>query len=331
MEDEKAATVRDGLIQLCVPLCPLDGPPAIIRVDPAPGFNSLRNDSALAAHRLRIEVGEAKNKNKNPVAEKAVQEFEDELLRQDPERTSVTSSQLAVVIAALNARIRNQGLSSREIWTQRDQFSHEQLPMSDEAYIDQQFKNRQRSHNFQPKSFKSDHEILVGDLVYLYSDKNKLNARPRYLVVDVQGYWCFLRKFVGRQLRQNAYKVHRDDVFKVQADKVRESRESKLNRPMSSLLQPVREEPNTHLPPYTPPPIPAEITEPAEDGRRSIAETQVAPVATTEASAGEEGAHAEFIEEEPTNAVPPVIIPSSEHRPARRRRPPTYLADYDRS
>ena len=66
VDDEKGPTLRDGLIQLCVPLRPLDGPPAVIRVDPAPGFNALRKDPFLATHGLRVEVGEAKNKNKNP-------------------------------------------------------------------------------------------------------------------------------------------------------------------------------------------------------------------------------------------------------------------------
>ena len=220
VDDEKGSTVRDGLIQLCVPLRPLDGPPAIVRVDPAPGFNSLREDALLASHRIRLEVGQAKNKNKNPIAEKAVQEFEDELLRQDPECTSLTPSSLAVVIAALNSRVRNQGLSSREIWTQRDQFNHDQLPLSDEQYIDQQYKNRLRDHGFTPRSMKCDNKIVVGDLVYLYADKDKTHSRPRYLVSSIEDEWCFLRKFVGRQLRHNAYKVHRDDCFKVQNSEV---------------------------------------------------------------------------------------------------------------
>ena len=55
-------------------------------------YDCLRNDSLLASLRIRVEVGEPKNKNKNPIAEKAVQELEDELLRQDPERTSVSAA-----------------------------------------------------------------------------------------------------------------------------------------------------------------------------------------------------------------------------------------------
>jgi hypothetical protein len=69
---EDHIALRDGILKLSIELCPLDGPPAIIRVDPAPGFNKLKEDSILQSHRISLEIGRIKNKNKNPVAEKAV-------------------------------------------------------------------------------------------------------------------------------------------------------------------------------------------------------------------------------------------------------------------
>ena len=45
--DEKTATLRDNLCTLFVAFHSPDGPPATIRVDPAPGFRALRNDPAL--------------------------------------------------------------------------------------------------------------------------------------------------------------------------------------------------------------------------------------------------------------------------------------------
>ena len=72
---------------------PLDGPPAIIRTDPVPGFKALTDGALLKQHRIALEIGNAKNRNKNPFAERAVQGVERELLRHDP-----------------NARIRSQGL-----------------------------------------------------------------------------------------------------------------------------------------------------------------------------------------------------------------------------
>ena len=57
----------------------MDGPPAVIRTDPAPGCKALVDNPLLKKHRITIELGQAKNPNKNPVAERAVQELETEL------------------------------------------------------------------------------------------------------------------------------------------------------------------------------------------------------------------------------------------------------------
>ena len=72
---ERHATLGSSLLSLCIPLRPMDGPCAIIRTDPAPGFKSLVNDDQLTQYHLCIELGRAKNLNKNPVAEKAIQEL----------------------------------------------------------------------------------------------------------------------------------------------------------------------------------------------------------------------------------------------------------------
>ena len=65
-------------------LRPIDGPSAVVRVDPAPGFIALVDDPTLQRLGISVEIGRIKNANKNPVAEKAVAEVEDELLRQEP-------------------------------------------------------------------------------------------------------------------------------------------------------------------------------------------------------------------------------------------------------
>jgi hypothetical protein len=70
-----------------------------------------------------LEIGRVKN-----VAEKAIQKLEYELLRYELSGGSVTSSTLAIAVARLNSRLRRSVLSSRELWTQRSQFIHDQLP-----------------------------------------------------------------------------------------------------------------------------------------------------------------------------------------------------------
>ena len=130
LEDERHQTLRNAIVKLCLELRPMDGPPAVIRTDPAPVFTALVNDPLLKKHRITIELGQAKNPNKNPVAERAVQELETELLRQEPLGGAVSLLTLAVATSALNSPIRSRGLPSREMWTQRDQFSNQQLPLS---------------------------------------------------------------------------------------------------------------------------------------------------------------------------------------------------------
>ena len=158
------------------------------------------------------------------MAEKAVQELEIELLRQDPLGGAVSEVTLAVATANLNSRIRSRGLSSREMWYQRDQFSNRQLPMSDEDLITKQHDQRLINH---PHSMKSKAPLAlprptpiieVGDLVYIHSDRNKSRARDRYLVTNVEGAFCNVRKFIGSQLRSTSYRIKKSECYHVPGD-----------------------------------------------------------------------------------------------------------------
>jgi len=224
LKDERHTTLRDGLILLCIQLRPMDGPHAIIRTDPAPGLKALVDDKLLKQYRITIELGRAKNPNKNPVAEKAIQELEFELLRQDPLGGTVTDLDLAVATATLNSRIRSRGLSSREMLTQRDQFTNAQIPISDDSLLTVQHQQRLKNHPFSEESKahsnlpRATPTIAVGDLVYLHSDRNKSRARDRYLVVSMDPPFCNIQKFVGTQLRSASYRVKITECFKVPAD-----------------------------------------------------------------------------------------------------------------
>ena len=111
--DEKSSTLLDALARLVVGLHPLDGPQAVIWVDPAPGFVSLTTTYALQHLGISVEVVCIKKSTKNPVAERAVLELEVELLRQEPGRGPVTELSLAIATARLNSRLR----SSRPVVT----------------------------------------------------------------------------------------------------------------------------------------------------------------------------------------------------------------------
>ena len=152
IHDEKANTRRDALAKLYSELHPLEGPLAIISVDPAPGFVALRNDPTLKSLGLSLKIGRVKSTNKNPVAEKTIAELEE---KNPPPSTQRWSS---IDCYPYHRNISTQfpppkaGLSVRELWTQRDQFTHDQLPLCDRKVIQEQHLQRKQNHPYSEKS-----------------------------------------------------------------------------------------------------------------------------------------------------------------------------------
>ena len=150
--DERHDTLRDALTWLIIGLHPLDGPRAIVSVDPAPGFVSMSGNDSLKHLNVTIEVGRVENKNKNAVAEKAVRELEEELIRQEPGGRPASEVGLPIATARLNSRVRFSGLPPRELWTQRNQFNHEQMPFSDSQFMLAKHDLRSSNHSISEKS-----------------------------------------------------------------------------------------------------------------------------------------------------------------------------------
>ena len=231
LKSEKNEDLRDGIIRLIVGVIPLDGPNAVVRVDPAPGFKPLVGDRVLNQHRINIDMGRVKNVNKNPVAEKAVQELEEAIIRIERHNETLDSKVLALVTARLNNRIRGNGLSAREVLLQRDQFSHKQIPIQDREIIFDKHAKAIKAHQYSElqksngKPIRQPPTIRIGDLVHLTTDKSKHHPRDRYIVTSTDGHWCQIRKFVGSQLRTNPYKVPFDQIYRVpsQPDPVKEN------------------------------------------------------------------------------------------------------------
>ena len=114
-------------------------------------------------------------------------------MSQEPMGGAVTPLSLAVATARLNCRIRNHGLSARELLMQRDQFN-QQIPVSDLMMILEQHKRRitdNHTHNERSKApgknVLPSIEVAVGDLVYIHADRNKSKTCDRYLVLSVEG------------------------------------------------------------------------------------------------------------------------------------------------
>ena len=224
IDGEDHAALRNALLQLCLALRPLEGPPASVRVDSTPGFQALLDDKTLHKYQISLEIGRKKNINKNPVAEHAVQEVEYELLQQDPTGGSVSPVTLSIALSHLNSHLRSRGLSAREMWSQRDQYTNSQISVSDSHLSESQHLCCQENHKSSELS-KAPHglprpcyNIKPGDLVYLYVDHNKLRGRDRYMVVSVDNDWCNLRQFVGSQFRAPSYRVKMQECYKVLSD-----------------------------------------------------------------------------------------------------------------
>ena len=279
VENEKGDTLANALVQSCMDLRPLDGPYATVRVDPAPGFLALRNSPMLTDHRICLEIGEAKNVNKNPVAEKAVQELGTELLKHEPTGGAVTPLTLAIVTARLNARLRRQGLSAREMWFQRDQYTNVQLPIEDRDLIMKQHDKRLANHPHSSRSkapavtpIADSADLYLGALVYLKSDRSKSHARERYIIVSMDREWCCVKKFTGSQFRAHSYKVKQQDCYLVQPNLLpyHQLQRSLLSEDSDHEYE-LEDEP-VHIvrpppaPPPAPPLIPHELARPMEEG-----------------------------------------------------------------
>ena len=117
IESEKHEDLRNAIMVLCSELRSLCDGGVTVRVDPAPGFVALTNDRMLQFHGITLDVGRIKNPNKNPVAERAIEELGLELLSLNPEGGPMSKVTLALATANINSRIRRDGLSAREVWT----------------------------------------------------------------------------------------------------------------------------------------------------------------------------------------------------------------------
>ena len=153
---------------------------------------SLHDDPTLKRVGITLDIGRVKNVNKNPVAEKAIAELEEEILRQTHNGGPISTLTLAVATSRLNSRLRSNGLSARKLWTQRDQLTSEQLPISDREIILKQHVQRMKNHPYSQKSKNRTQTrvppptVNAGEFVHLMPNRDKTQSRSRYLVVSVK-------------------------------------------------------------------------------------------------------------------------------------------------
>ena len=195
----------------------------MIRVDAAPGLTTLKSDKILRKQNIILEIGHSKNINKNPIAEHAIQELGTECLKISPEGGPLSCVTLALATANLNCRVRGNRLSARELWTQRDQVTGEQLPINDWQIIQKQPFSREHNHGFSSNvksknKTRKPNNINVGDLIYIASDKDKTKSRDKYLVVETNNCTCRVHKFTKSQFRSKTYEVKLTDCYPIRSN-----------------------------------------------------------------------------------------------------------------
>ena len=226
VKDEKGETLKEGLVILLSPLRSSNGPKVNVRVDPASGWRLVDSCKSLEKNGIHIEIGYEKNKNKNPVVDKAIRELHPEINKIDPSGGKISELTLSLALSNLNDRIRESGLSARELWTKRDQYTGKQIPLSEESVVRNKYQERLASHSASAK-YQSRGKtepcysnISIGDLVYIISDRDKTKPREKYIVVkpkesNPRPNTVTLQKFVGSQLRSRIYTVNAANVMKI--------------------------------------------------------------------------------------------------------------------
>ena len=188
IQGETVSEYRDGLI-ICT--LPMKSQLSSVRVDCAPGLKPLKNDKTLHFHGIFLDYGRTKNPNKNPVAERANQELELEIIKIDPSGKPITAATLTRAVDILNTRIRKSGLSSKEMFFCRDQVSGKQLTFDDTQLGLLQSDSRSKNHISSAKckgkggNVASSSDISVGSIVYIKQEGSKFRARESYIVLEI--------------------------------------------------------------------------------------------------------------------------------------------------
>jgi len=134
---------------------------------------------------------------------------------------AVTPLSLFIATSRLNSHIHTRGSSAHEMWTQRDQVSNNQFPLTDRQLMKEQRDQRTSNHRYSEKSkapvgrTPQPAQIEVGDLVDLHTDCNKPRACDLYLVVLVVVSWCNIHKFTSSHLRSTSYRIKKSECYTV--------------------------------------------------------------------------------------------------------------------
>ena len=137
----------------------------------------------------------------------------------DPSGTSISALNLQLALDSLNTRIRNRGVSAKEVLLQRDQYTNNGLPVDDVVLSERQTDIRNRNHNASSRSkahgekFANSANAKVGDLVYIKNEKQKNRLRDRYIITHIEKDYADLQKLISSNFMSRQYKIPLNHIY----------------------------------------------------------------------------------------------------------------------
>ena len=186
---ESSKDLIEGIIKI---IFPIKSAWSSIRIDQAPGFRKLIKESvSIKELGMELNPGEAKNKNALAIVDKKISELEKEIKKLAPSNNVITVKILALATNIVNEKIKNQGMSAKEILFSRDQITSENLHFQDEEIVKMTMNKRKENCQYSSVSKSSTKKPAIsanaqkGQLVFLKQEGSKFQRRDLYLVTNV--------------------------------------------------------------------------------------------------------------------------------------------------
>ena len=207
LSKETGQDILTAIITLIADKIPEYG--STIRTDNASTFQNINNlskdtGSWMNKFNIRIEMGDTFNHNHNPIAENLVKECHKEINKAGYANSTLDQCMLMLVIRNINSRIRDRGLSAKEMCYMRDQATNRNIYHGDDKLKDTQKNKRLEAHNkTTPITVKYD----KGDQVMIKDQLTKTKPREKFIVVDPHLDEAHVqiqkqdKKFLSRQYR----------------------------------------------------------------------------------------------------------------------------------
>ena len=138
----------------------------------------------------------------------------------NPAGGRINEIERSIITKNINSRIRERGLTSKEMAFNRDQITNEVKLCNDSDLADQQVKIRIKRH---PKNTCEDStNFKVGDNVFLKSDKSKLRGREAFKIIGLfqrnDEKWASIQKCESKFMSKQ-YDVKFSELFKIPKSK----------------------------------------------------------------------------------------------------------------